>query len=83
MLRKFYRLPENKGTLPETDSSPLKMMGFPIGISKLPGVYFQVRTVSFREDIIIAYWAARTGTIGRTSDVFFGLIGSDLIGFCL
>ena len=27
------------------------MVGFPIGISKLPEVYFQVRTVSFREGI--------------------------------
>jgi len=34
-------------TLPETNSSP--QWWFPIGISKLPGVYFQGRTVSFRE----------------------------------
>ena len=36
-------------TLPETNSSPLKMMVSKFGISWLPGGYFQVPAVSFRE----------------------------------
>ena len=36
-------------TLPETNSSPLKMVGFPIGISKLPWVNVQRLCFLFRE----------------------------------
>ena len=38
-------------TLRKSNSSPLRNGGFPIGISEIPGVYFQGRTVSFREGI--------------------------------
>ena len=43
-------LPVERLTLSETNvRSPLKMVVSKFGISKLPGVYCQVRTVSFRE----------------------------------
>jgi len=47
-LNLFQGLPSLKLTV-----SPPKNGGFPIGISKLPGVYFQGPTVSFSEGIWI------------------------------
>ena len=37
------------GTLPKTNSSPLKNRGFPKGKDRIPTIHFQVRAVGLRE----------------------------------
>ena len=61
-------------TMPwKTDSrgEPLEMMETPIGISKLPGVYFQWRTVSFREGMLLVPSAVPTLVSQFRIDLFF------------
>ncbi len=49
MLRNWFWFLERKDTLPETNSSHLKIGRAPKGNDSIPNIHFQVRTVSFRE----------------------------------